>query len=218
MMLVVPQSHISVICGMSETCLTWPVAQLRPAEKNGLSFLETSALDSTNVETAFQTILTGLYLNMLAPSHTHVHIHPPTVITERKELIYRSQHSLSHPTELPFIEEGRVQFLSQVFLLSELRAVLFLWGWLKWEGKSGRANFCCWADIQTETEPRHCTGLASSHNDCLNSLSCRRGKPFVITSEMNNWKCFVVLCILVLLVSVHYLYESHVCLSCNRAR
>lgn len=28
-------------------------------EKNGLSFLETSALDSTNVETAFQTILTG---------------------------------------------------------------------------------------------------------------------------------------------------------------
>uniref|UniRef100_A0A8C7XB43 Ras-related protein Rab-25 n=1 Tax=Oryzias sinensis TaxID=183150 RepID=A0A8C7XB43_9TELE len=28
------------------------------AEKNGLSFLETSALDSTNVETAFQTILT----------------------------------------------------------------------------------------------------------------------------------------------------------------
>lgn len=32
---------------------------LHPAEKNGLSFLETSALDSTNVETAFQTILTG---------------------------------------------------------------------------------------------------------------------------------------------------------------
>ncbi|GLD72150.1 SH2 domain-containing protein 7-like protein [Lates japonicus] len=31
------------------------------AEKNGLSFLETSALDSTNVETAFQTILTEIY-------------------------------------------------------------------------------------------------------------------------------------------------------------
>lgn len=29
------------------------------AEKNGLSFIETSALDSTNVETAFQNILTG---------------------------------------------------------------------------------------------------------------------------------------------------------------
>jgi small GTP-binding protein len=29
------------------------------AEKNGLSFIETSALDSTNVETAFQDILTG---------------------------------------------------------------------------------------------------------------------------------------------------------------
>uniref|UniRef100_A0A8V0Z564 small monomeric GTPase n=1 Tax=Gallus gallus TaxID=9031 RepID=A0A8V0Z564_CHICK len=30
------------------------------AEKNGLSFIETSALDSTNVEAAFQTILTDL--------------------------------------------------------------------------------------------------------------------------------------------------------------
>lgn len=30
------------------------------AERNGLSFIETSALDSTNVETAFQNILTGL--------------------------------------------------------------------------------------------------------------------------------------------------------------
>ncbi|XP_034030107.1 RAB11a, member RAS oncogene family, like [Thalassophryne amazonica] len=31
------------------------------AEKNGLSFLETSALDSTNVEQAFHTILTAIY-------------------------------------------------------------------------------------------------------------------------------------------------------------
>uniref|UniRef100_A0A8C0IZC5 Uncharacterized protein n=1 Tax=Chelonoidis abingdonii TaxID=106734 RepID=A0A8C0IZC5_CHEAB len=29
------------------------------AEKNGLSFIETSALDSTNVETAFHSILAG---------------------------------------------------------------------------------------------------------------------------------------------------------------
>uniref|UniRef100_A0A8B9Q9I5 Ras-related protein Rab-25 n=1 Tax=Apteryx owenii TaxID=8824 RepID=A0A8B9Q9I5_APTOW len=36
------------------------------AEKNGLSFIETSALDSTNVEAAFQTILTGS-LNVLVP-------------------------------------------------------------------------------------------------------------------------------------------------------
>ena len=35
------------------------------AEKNGVSFLETSALDSTNVETAFQTILTGEFFIML---------------------------------------------------------------------------------------------------------------------------------------------------------
>lgn len=32
------------------------------AEKNGLSFIETSALDSTNVEAAFQNILTGMLL------------------------------------------------------------------------------------------------------------------------------------------------------------
>lgn len=31
------------------------------AEKNNLSFIETSALDSTNVETAFKTILTEIY-------------------------------------------------------------------------------------------------------------------------------------------------------------
>lgn len=31
------------------------------AERNGLSFIETSALDSTNVETAFQNILTGVF-------------------------------------------------------------------------------------------------------------------------------------------------------------
>jgi len=31
------------------------------AEKNNLSFIETSALDSTNVESAFQQILTEIY-------------------------------------------------------------------------------------------------------------------------------------------------------------
>jgi GTPase SAR1 family protein len=31
------------------------------SEKNGISFMETSALDSTNVENAFQTILTEIY-------------------------------------------------------------------------------------------------------------------------------------------------------------
>jgi len=34
------------------------------AEKNTLSFIETSALDSTNVETAFQKILTEIYQSM----------------------------------------------------------------------------------------------------------------------------------------------------------
>ena len=32
-----------------------------PAAENGLSFIETSALDASNVESAFQTILTGAY-------------------------------------------------------------------------------------------------------------------------------------------------------------
>ncbi|MBN3318778.1 RB11A protein, partial [Atractosteus spatula] len=65
------------------------------AEKNGLSFIETSALDSTNVETAFQTILTEIYRivsqkqmtdrreNDMSPSNNVVSIHvPPT--TENK--------------------------------------------------------------------------------------------------------------------------------------
>lgn len=33
------------------------------SERNNLSFIETSALDSTNVESAFQNILTGIFLN-----------------------------------------------------------------------------------------------------------------------------------------------------------
>ena len=35
------------------------------AEKNGLSFIETSALDSTNVEAAFQNILTGTLITRI---------------------------------------------------------------------------------------------------------------------------------------------------------
>ena len=37
--------------------LTWAISSL--PEKNNLSFIETSALDSTNVEEAFKNILTG---------------------------------------------------------------------------------------------------------------------------------------------------------------
>jgi len=40
------------------------------AEKNGLSFIETSALDSTNVELAFQTILTEIYHQSARPQPT----------------------------------------------------------------------------------------------------------------------------------------------------
>uniref|UniRef100_A0A8C9Q8Q1 Ras-related protein Rab-11A n=1 Tax=Spermophilus dauricus TaxID=99837 RepID=A0A8C9Q8Q1_SPEDA len=67
------------------------------AGKNGLSFIETSALDSTNVEAAFQTILTEIYRivsqkqmsdrrqNDMSPSNNVVPIHvPPTTEDKRK--------------------------------------------------------------------------------------------------------------------------------------
>ena len=40
------------------------------AETNQLSFIETSALDSTNVETAFHNILTGMQLDILLLSNS----------------------------------------------------------------------------------------------------------------------------------------------------
>jgi len=43
------------------------------ATKHGLSFIETSALDSTNVENAFQTILTGPW------SHNSCHDSAPEI-------------------------------------------------------------------------------------------------------------------------------------------
>ena len=49
------------------------------AERNSLSFIETSALDSTNVEQAFTNILTGTLLSsLLSPSvrlHCPLHFH-----------------------------------------------------------------------------------------------------------------------------------------------
>lgn len=40
------------------------------AERNGLSFIETSALDSTNVDSAFQNILTGTFSFHFSCLHT----------------------------------------------------------------------------------------------------------------------------------------------------
>ena len=39
--------------------ILWPHVHVCFTEKHGLNFLETSALDSSNVELAFHTILTG---------------------------------------------------------------------------------------------------------------------------------------------------------------
>ena len=47
-----------------QVCFFFPLmfdAQQKLKERNNLSFIETSALDSTNVETAFQNILTEIY-------------------------------------------------------------------------------------------------------------------------------------------------------------
>lgn len=42
-------------------------------EKNGLFFIETSALDATNVDKAFETILSGsVMFPHLSPSHEHM--------------------------------------------------------------------------------------------------------------------------------------------------
>lgn len=47
-------------------CMRWVFINERHADamlvaENGLSFIETSALDASNVESAFQTILTGAF-------------------------------------------------------------------------------------------------------------------------------------------------------------
>lgn len=47
--------------------ILWRYVHVCVTEKNGLSFLETSALDSSNVELAFQTILTGEFCVYLVP-------------------------------------------------------------------------------------------------------------------------------------------------------
>ena len=75
------------------------------AEENGLSFIETSALDPTNVEAGFQTVLTEIYRtvsqkqmsdrreNDMSPSNNVVPIHvPPT--TENKPKVQCCQNTI----------------------------------------------------------------------------------------------------------------------------
>ncbi|CAF0712290.1 unnamed protein product [Brachionus calyciflorus] len=74
------------------------------AERNNLSFIETSALDSTNVETAFQNILTDIYkiVSSRSPILTSNEINRPIIIEPQqiqnqngKNYIYKivSQHN-----------------------------------------------------------------------------------------------------------------------------
>lgn len=93
-----------------------------PAEKNGLSFLETSALDSTNVETAFQTILTGWYCVRAPP------LPPPPVKWFTVQQL----------------------FVLQVVLWSALRAACYM-SVITERGKSCWVNVCCRAEIRTDS-------------------------------------------------------------------
>jgi len=56
------------------------------AEKNALSFIETSALDSTNVEAAFQNILTEIYHIVSQSSATNENPMAPELTGERKTI------------------------------------------------------------------------------------------------------------------------------------
>lgn len=113
-------------CSLFDIWLMCPVAQLAPAEKNGLSFLETSALDSTNVETAFQTILTGLYcVCVVFYSHSnkkcgHLQTQPlPWLLTQWNTLCLK--------TNLTFIEEMMTLILANFTISAQ--EVSFLWEW-----------------------------------------------------------------------------------------
>uniref|UniRef100_A0A8B9YNS6 small monomeric GTPase n=1 Tax=Bos mutus grunniens TaxID=30521 RepID=A0A8B9YNS6_BOSMU len=93
------------------------------AEKNGLSFIETSALDSTNVEAAFQTILTEIYRivsqkqmsdrreNDMSPSNNVVPIHVPPTTENKPKMSTRMAHLC---TETPCAQA--TSFLHSCFL------------------------------------------------------------------------------------------------------
>lgn len=51
-------------------------------EKNGLFFIETSALDATNVDKAFETILSGTHCTFIH-IQVHAHVHPERTILLR---------------------------------------------------------------------------------------------------------------------------------------
>ena len=65
------------------------------SEKNGLSFIETSALDSTNVEVAFHNILTGKFCHCLGLSWFE--------FDRNFKLPYKSNHifTVVLPSDLP---------------------------------------------------------------------------------------------------------------------
>lgn len=63
------------------------------AEKEGLSFIETSALEATNVEKAFQTILAEIYRIISKKSISAGESAPTTTIKEGKTLVVGAQEA-----------------------------------------------------------------------------------------------------------------------------
>ncbi len=71
------------------TMITDGHLRVRAAE-NGLSFIETSALDASNVESAFQTILTGAFFCCDPPVGTPSSHMRPRYLPYRLEQIART--------------------------------------------------------------------------------------------------------------------------------
>lgn len=154
-------SDWSAICGMLHmwNTVNVPDTQLSSAEKNGLSFLETSALDSTNVETAFQTILTGLCFQ---PRPTSTKLSDMCSFT--KVTTSSTFNTLKNSHQQTFIEEmihsSAVALVTGVFI-TVLRAVRF------YEGNNSEGSQVSSEPLllgRDTNSPHSCTGLTLLHN------------------------------------------------------
>ena len=70
--------------------------------ENGLSFIETSALDASNVESAFQNILTGAFRfvrNLSASADTYLHNSQTSTALSLADLSNNLRTLLSRPRE-----------------------------------------------------------------------------------------------------------------------
>ena len=71
------------------------------AEAEGLFFMETSALDATNVETAFQILIQDIYTN-ITRKPMNSHSYKPDFSVNRESLLNAGGSSKSNQTHLNF--------------------------------------------------------------------------------------------------------------------